>query len=224
MVVRFCPGTKLEALETKNSPSPGSLLRPCPSEVILYFVYPGQKEMVTPVILSSVILATAMLQLYTELKAQSSMEALRSLQVGESVQVTRTDSGQRSDLSISPEELVTGDIIFLEAGCRIPADVRILHCSNLEVDNSALTGETIPDMRTSKAEPATIVSTEACRIEVRRSKDEVKLSEKSIQLVQRISAMGCMQSVGICTYCNRMRVYNRKPEDGVGPFCFLKEF
>lgn len=131
------------------------------AQVILYFVYPGQKEMVTPVILSSVILATAMLQLYTELKAQSSMEALRSLQVGESVQVTRTDSGQRSDLSISPEELVTGDIIFLEAGCRIPADVRILHCSNLEVDTSALTGETIPDMRTSKAEPATIVSTEA---------------------------------------------------------------
>ena len=165
VVVCFCPGTKLEVLETNNfTESPESLR---PSEVILYFVYPGQKEVVTPVILSSVILATAMLQLYTELKAQSSMEALRSLQVGESVQVTRTDSGQRSDLSISPEELVAGDIIFLEAGCRIPADVRILHCSNLEVDNSALTGETIPDMRTSKAEPATIVSTEACRIEVR---------------------------------------------------------
>ena len=118
--------------------------------------------MVTPVILSSVILATALLQLYTELKAQSSMEALRSLQVGESVQVTRrTTSGQRSDLSIKPEELVTGDIIFLEAGHRVPADVRILHCSNLEVDNSALTGETIPDTRSSKAEPPTMVSTEA---------------------------------------------------------------
>ena len=94
VVVCFCPGTKLEVLETNNSTESPESLRP--SEVILYFVYPGQKEMVTPVILSSVILATAMLQLYTELKAQSSMEALRSLQVGESVQLTRTDSGQRS--------------------------------------------------------------------------------------------------------------------------------
>lgn len=130
-------------------------------EVVLYFVYPGQKEIVTPLILSSVILATALLQLYTELKAQSSMEALRDLQVGESVQVARTQSGQRSDMPIPPEELVIGDIIFLEAGHRVPADVRILHCSHMEVDNSALTGETVPDARSSKAESATIVSTEA---------------------------------------------------------------
>ena len=131
------------------------------SEVILYFVYPGEKEMVTPVVLSTVILCTAVLQLYTELKAQSSMEALRNLQVGESVQVTRKNSEQRSDLAIPPEELVRGDIIFLEAGQQVPADVRILHCSNLEVDNSALTGETIPDTRSSKAESSAIVSTEA---------------------------------------------------------------
>lgn len=89
------------------------------------------------------------------------MEALRDLQVGESVQVARTQSGQRSDMSIPPEELVIGDIIFLEAGHRVPADVRILHCTHMEVDNSALTGETVPDARSSKAESATIVSTEA---------------------------------------------------------------
>ena len=135
------------------------------SEVILYFVYPGEKEMVTPVVLSTVILATAVLQLYTELKAQSSMEALRNLQVGESVQVTRLTRRNsevfRSDLAIPPAELVRGDIIFLEAGQQVPADARILHCSNLEVDNSSLTGETIPDTRSSKAESSAIVSTEA---------------------------------------------------------------
>ena len=125
--------------------------------------------MVTPAILSAVILITALLQLYTEVKAQSSMEALRDLQVGEAVQAVRIDSGStknRLDLSVSAEELVRGDVIFLEAGQRVPADVRIIHCSSLEVDNSALTGETMPDVRSSTPEPANMISTEAGTMQI----------------------------------------------------------
>ncbi|CAK9030542.1 unnamed protein product [Durusdinium trenchii] len=131
------------------------------AEVILLLVYPGQKDLVTPAILSAVILITALLQLYTEVKALSSMEALRDLQVGEAVQVVRMDAAQRCDLSVSAEDLVKGDVIFLDAGQRVPADVRIIHCSSLEVDNSTLTGETMPELRSSAAEPANMLSTEA---------------------------------------------------------------
>jgi P-type E1-E2 ATPase len=49
-------------------------------------------------------------------------------------------------------DLVPGDIIFLTAGDRVPADVRILHCSDgCEVDQAALTGESLPEMRDAAA-------------------------------------------------------------------------
>ena len=118
--------------------------------------YPD-KDAVTPAILSLVILVTALLQWYTELKAESAMEALRGLQVVEPVSAVRA----RTSVNLEPEELVVGDIIYLKAGQRVPADVRILHCSNMEVDNSALTGETLPEMRSHKAEPPSMPATEA---------------------------------------------------------------
>ncbi|CAJ1373836.1 unnamed protein product [Effrenium voratum] len=126
------------------------------AEVMLLKFYPD-KDAVTPAILSLVILVTALLQWYTELKAESAMEALRGLQVVEPVSAVRA----RTSVNLEPEELVVGDIIYLKAGQRVPADVRILHCSNMEVDNSALTGETLPEMRSHKAEPPSMPATEA---------------------------------------------------------------
>ena len=129
----------------------------------LLFVYPGERDPVTPAILSLVILCTAALQCYTELKAESSMEALRNMQAAEFVRTTRmSDDGQRLDQEVPPTELVTGDIIFLEPGQRVPADVRIIHCSTgTEVDNAALTGETIPEPRSANAELPAVPATEA---------------------------------------------------------------
>ncbi|OLP79721.1 Potassium-transporting ATPase alpha chain 2 [Symbiodinium microadriaticum] len=133
------------------------------AEVCLLFVYPGERDPVTPAILSLVILCTAALQCYTELKAESSMEALRNMQAAEFVRTTRmSDDGQRLDQEVPPTELVTGDIIFLEPGQRVPADVRIIHCSTgTEVDNAALTGETIPEPRSANAELPAVPATEA---------------------------------------------------------------
>jgi len=44
-------------------------------------------------------------------------------------------------ITIATEDIVTGDIIDLVSGMRVPADLRVIECSNLSVDNSCLTGE-----------------------------------------------------------------------------------
>jgi magnesium-transporting ATPase (P-type) len=106
-------------------------------------------EYVTPAILTFVIIGAALLQWYTEMQAENMMDAVSNMQSTQDVRVVRRDSmGRRLDLELNPELLVPGDILFLEAGMRVPADVRILHCTDgAEVDNSALTGESMPEAR-----------------------------------------------------------------------------
>ena len=49
------------------------------------------------------------------------------------------------------EELVPGDVIALEAGDSVPADARILECASMKVEEAALTGESVPVLKTSDA-------------------------------------------------------------------------
>jgi sodium/potassium-transporting ATPase subunit alpha len=66
------------------------------------------------------------------------------------------------EVQIDPSELVPGDIIYLQAGMRIPADIRILSCTDgMEVDNSALTGESVPEPRKTDTEKPTIPPAES---------------------------------------------------------------
>ncbi len=51
-------------------------------------------------------------------------------------------SGQR--FSVNSTEIVVGDIIEINCGDRLPADVRIINCQSLKVDNSSITGESEP--------------------------------------------------------------------------------
>eukprot|EP00403_Amphidinium_massartii_P049669 CAMPEP_0178463032 /NCGR_PEP_ID=MMETSP0689_2-20121128/50123_1 /TAXON_ID=160604 /ORGANISM="Amphidinium massartii, Strain CS-259" /LENGTH=1066 /DNA_ID=CAMNT_0020089901 /DNA_START=125 /DNA_END=3325 /DNA_ORIENTATION=- len=120
-------------------------------------------DYVTPVILSLVIVMAGVLQWWSEMQAESQMEAMQQLQAAANVKAVRRDSaGQRIEVEIEPTNLVPGDVIFLSAGDKIPADVRILHCTDgMEVDNSALTGESMPEPRKSHTEKPTCPPTEA---------------------------------------------------------------
>ena len=66
---------------------------------------------------------------------------------------TSTCKVKRDDkiIVINTKELVPGDIIYLESGETIPADIRILSCESLKVDESALTGESVPVQKSSDA-------------------------------------------------------------------------
>ena len=85
----------------------------------------------------------------TELRATRSMEALRRMAHHQ----TRVLRAARTQ-SVAAEDLVPGDIIVLEAGDRIPADLRIVAGADLASDESALTGELMPVAKHTDALPA----------------------------------------------------------------------
>jgi Ca2+-transporting ATPase len=76
---------------------------------------------------------------WTEWRARIAVEALQRLQVDEAV-VLR--AGHRS--KIDARDLVPGDVILLSEGASIPADARLLRADELRIDESLLTGESVP--------------------------------------------------------------------------------
>ncbi len=97
----------------------------------------------------SVLLINATLGFATELRAARSMEALRSLGAPHS-RVLRT--GQQS--LIDSTQLVPGDIVIVEAGDRLGADVRVIQSAQLQADESSLTGESLPVAKSSTTIPS----------------------------------------------------------------------
>lgn len=95
-------------------------------------------EWIESVIIMVVVLINAILGLYQENKAEKSLEALKKMS-SSSCKVVRDNAIQ----TIATEDLVVGDIILVEAGDSIPADARIIECSNLKVEEAALTGESV---------------------------------------------------------------------------------
>jgi magnesium-transporting ATPase (P-type) len=90
-----------------------------------------------------VIFINAALGTYQEYNAEKSADSLKKL-LKIKAQVLR--DGKKH--FIDSEELVPGDIVFLESGVKVPADLRLLDISTLEVDESFLTGESIPALKT----------------------------------------------------------------------------
>ena len=97
-------------------------------------------ESLTDTILIIIIVLLNVLMGYVqEAKADASIESLQK--------VERTNCKVKrdgKDIIINVENLLPGDILYLEAGDKIPADARIIECSNLCVDESLLTGESVP--------------------------------------------------------------------------------
>jgi magnesium-transporting ATPase (P-type) len=92
----------------------------------------------TTVILA-VVLANAIIGFVQEGKAEKAMEAIRHM-LAPTANVLR--SGERA--SVAGETLVPGDIVLLEAGDKVPADVRLLTAHGMSVQEAILTGESVP--------------------------------------------------------------------------------
>ncbi|XCN74567.1 MAG: cation-transporting P-type ATPase [Candidatus Electrothrix aestuarii] len=97
------------------------------------------QEWVDSGVIFGVVLANGIIGFIQESKAESSLAALAQTMVAEA---TVLRSGKKQQ--IPSTELVPGDLVLLTAGDRVPADMRLFHCRDLQVAESALTGESVP--------------------------------------------------------------------------------
>ena len=96
-------------------------------------------EYVDSAVIFCVTLVNAIVGFLQESKAERAIEALSRMVLTEA-SVRRDGQKHR----INSEELVPGDIVLLQSGDKAPADLRLLHVRSLQVDESALTGESTP--------------------------------------------------------------------------------
>lgn len=103
---------------------------------ILSFFLGEPKE---ALIIFLVIILNASIGIFQESKAEKSLESLKNLSSPKAL-VKRDNE----IIEINSEDLVVGDIVILETGRIIPADLRLIESVNLKIDESTLTGESIP--------------------------------------------------------------------------------
>ncbi|MCQ4795762.1 calcium-translocating P-type ATPase, PMCA-type [Anaerofustis stercorihominis] len=95
------------------------------------------------IIIMIVVIINAVLGVVQESKAEKAIDALKEIAAATS-KVIRDNK----QITIKSEDLVPGDIIILEAGDAVPADGRIIECASMKIEESALTGESVPVTKT----------------------------------------------------------------------------
>ena len=95
------------------------------------------------IIIMVVVIINAVLGVYQESKAEKAIEALQEIAAATS-KVIRDGK----IVTVKSEDVVVGDIVVLEAGDSVPADCRIIECASMKIEESALTGESVPVTKT----------------------------------------------------------------------------
>ncbi|MGV9171176.1 MAG: cation-translocating P-type ATPase [Promethearchaeia archaeon] len=158
-------------------------------------------EYVEAIAISAVILINTIIGFVTELKASRSIESLYELTKIET-KVKRDDDVQK----IEADDLVVGDIVYLDAGDLIPADLRILKCSKLQANESSLTGESVPVNKRKE----------------KLSKEEVPLAERENMLykgtaITRGSGKAVVVATGDDTELGRISILVQEAGEGETP-------
>jgi len=107
-----------------------------------YLIIHHIDNLILGIVLALVVIVTGLFSYYQESKSSRIMESFKKL-VPNYATVIR--DGQRDTIDTS--KLVVGDLVEVNAGDRVPADIRIVKSNQLRVDNSSLTGESEPQSR-----------------------------------------------------------------------------
>ncbi|HAV10840.1 MAG TPA: ATPase [Dehalococcoidia bacterium] len=99
----------------------------------------GEHMLPDTIVIVAVVILNVLLGFIQEGKTESALEALRGMIVRECTVI------REGDRKVIPaRELVPGDIVLVSSGDRVPADLRLFMAKNVDVDESALTGESVP--------------------------------------------------------------------------------
>jgi len=98
--------------------------------------------------ISVIILFAILLGFIQEYRAERAMEALKKMAAPMAAVIR-----DGVELGIPARDVVPGDIILIRAGDKIPADVRLIQAINLQIEEAALTGESIPASKSNQAIP-----------------------------------------------------------------------
>ncbi len=99
----------------------------------------GENDYFDSIIIIAIVVLNAIMGVVQEAKAEKSIESLKKMTV-QKAKVIRDGKTKEIDA----EDIVPGDLVILEAGNYVPADVRIIEAYQLKIEESSLTGETVP--------------------------------------------------------------------------------
>ena len=116
-------------------------------------------EYVDSVVIFAVVVVNAVVGFVQETKAETALQSLRSM-VHTEARVVRDGRERR----VSSDQLVPGDLVVIEAGDKVPADVRLIRESEFRVDESALTGESAPVAKTEVVLPEATPVADRCNM------------------------------------------------------------
>ena len=106
---------------------------------VINIIAHGTEGIPDALIILTVVLINALVGVIQESKAEKALEALQQMTAPKNL-VRRNGEV----IEINSEELVPGDILIIDAGRYIPADVRLIESANLQIQESSLTGESVP--------------------------------------------------------------------------------
>ncbi len=115
-------------------------------------------HLIDTLVILAVVIANAMIGFIQEGKAEKAMDSIRKMLA---LKASVLRDGERKE--VEGEQLVPGDIVLLEAGDKVPADLRLFRSSSLQIQEAVLTGESIPvEKNTQPAKPDASLGDRAC--------------------------------------------------------------